>query len=402
MSESIICGQCPDVYKLDAIEVLLGEERVMSLAELQGTSRVRHAPHKRSFFRTVAGMPAAGRSNGLPDLGEGVMRLRAYKFRCPRGHDVSGNPGAQLGLAILGVSGSSKTHMLPALIRELDDMSRLRPVGVTLSDALYPNPKLTQDVLKVYRRGERLEATPPGAMRGPYGYKLLVARDPYDPEPQLHSLQLFDIAGEDLEHVARIAENAKFILVCRAIIVLIDPSEILPTQFDSAMISNERARIDAASDIRRAIRVIADTLAEVRGLASSRSLQIPICFVVAKADAVDWTGGFDWSGQTDRVLACASDGDGDLTGALCASSGETRDALVRMGGGLVVDEIESRFADQWIRYAPASATSAMPRPVAVDGEIAWVEHPQPNGAALSLLQVLDMAGVLPNRAREGA
>ena len=120
-----------------------------------------------------------------------------------------------------------------------------------------------------------------------------------------------------------------------------------------------------------------------------------MCFVVAKADAVDWTGGFDWSGQTTRVLA-AVEHDG-LTAALEVSSAETRDALVRMGGGLVVDEIESRFAERWVRFTAASATSAMPASAPSTEGLGWAGWPEPNGVALSVLQVLDVAGILPRR-----
>lgn len=320
-----------------------------------------------------------------------LKRLRPYTFQCPQSHIVDGSPGQQVGVAVLGPSGSSKTHMLPGLVRELFDLSTLRPVGVTLSNSLYGNPKLSHDVVEVYRRGRALGPTPPGKLLGPFSYKMQIGRGRRDPDPLRYSLLLYDIAGEDLAGIMKVVEKAPFMLRCRALMVLIDPYEFLPSQFESEPVS-DRARVDAARDVRGGIQVIAETLEEAWQVSSARDLDIPICFVLAKADAIDWTGDYDWAAQTSNVISAVRDG-GSLRSALVASSDLTRHAFAQLGGELVIDEIEDSFSPEMIRFAAASATSSMP--LTFDDAPHWADDPAPNGVGLSLLHLLDVAGLMP-------
>lgn len=403
VSDDIICGQCPAVYAPHEIDVFLNGEKTTTLALLLNQRGVgvqkRRSPRSKRIFRQVVGMPTEPARSPASRRTLHTSHLRAYTFKCPHEHTVDGNPGAQFGLAVVGATGASKSHVLAAMLREMYDMSALRRMGVTLSDAIYQNPRLAQDVVTIYRKGKSLEPTPAGSMLGPYGFKLTIGRGIGDSNASEYSLLLYDVAGEDLDDIVKVAENASFILLCSAIVVLIDPVDLLPTQFDPAGTASERARIDAARDVRGGIQVLANTLKEVWSKRTSRDLEIPICFVIAKADAIDWVDGFSWERHTSQVIAAAAHG--GLSDALIASSNATREAISRMGGDLIIDEIEDRFDASWIRYAAASATCAMPIQNADGKQEGWADEPMPNGVALSVLQILELSGLLPRPSDSG-
>lgn len=389
MNDKIICGQCPAVYEPEEIDAYVGESKASTLALLNDrSSAAGETTQGRRLLRRALGLPGTPTASG-PNV-EVLARFKAYTFRCPRGHVVDGNPGAQFPLAVLGASGSSKSHILPALVCELDDLMALSGIGVTLSDTLHTNPRLNQNVIRLYRQGRDLPPTPPGQVSGPFGYKLLVGKGRADPDAARYSLLLFDVAGEDLASTVRIAEKAPFMVLSQALLVLIDPVGFLPTQFDDGRIVNRRDRVNAARDVRQGIRVIAETLAEVWGLRSSLELKVPICFVISKADSIEWGGVLDWGRATSSVLGAP-----DLAGALSQSSTDTRDAFVVLGGELVADEIEERFDPAYVRWTAASATGAMPLEVEDADGNQWTDFPEPNGVALSMLQLLDLAGMLP-------
>ncbi len=391
VSNEIICAECPAVYRADQIKAFVGEEEVTTLAGIQPNGAAVKPSRSGRFLRAALGGGPKAPAKSQPNL-EGLGRFRNFVFFCPEGHEVDGNAGTQFGIAVLGASGASKSHWLPAIVREMLDMSALRKAGVTLKDALYQNPQLTRNVREVFRKGRRLPPTPSGRMLGPYGYKLTARSLDDSSTEEQYSMLLYDIAGEDLSGITRIVEQARFIILSKALVVLIDPVDFLPTQFDVGP-DNARTRLDAARDVRGGIQVIADTLAGVWEVPSSRDLNIPICFALAKADAIEWTGGFDWTGQTQAVVSAAAGG-GSLHEALMTSSSETREAFIDLGGELVVDEIEDCFRADTVRYVAASATSTMPIEHPEPGEREWMEDPEPNGVALSVLQVLDGAGVL--------
>ncbi len=393
----VICGECPKVYPSKEIAAYEGDRRVTTLADLQpgdGAGKGGAGFGKRAS-RAFFGIRTATGPVG-PDLEDGLRRLRDYTFYCPQGHRVDGNAGEQFPLAMLGASGASKSHMLPAIVHELDDKRALSSLGITLTEALYGDPKLALDVRDLYRNGLRLRRTDPGTLLGPFGYKLKV-RAPDGGRDHKLSLILFDVAGEDLQGIVKIADKARFILLCRALMILIDPQDFLPTQFESGIAANERAQIHAARDVRSGIRVIAETLAEVWNVDSSRQLPIPVCFVLAKADSIEWRSGFDWKTQTDDVIAAGA-GEDDLAAALQESSDATRAAFQACGGQLVLEEIEDLFDARWVRYAPASATSTMPKDEPDPSGREWEDYPDPNGSALALLQLLALAQVLRPRA----
>jgi hypothetical protein len=398
MSAYIVCAKCPGkVYAPHQIDAYVDDNGpVTTLASLQPASTGTKRRSRKRFLRALVDGPG-GRS-GSPMLSEtNFERLRDYRFRCPEGHLVDGNQGIPFGLAVLGPSSSSKSHLLPALVHELDDDSALRSLGVTLSNALYQDPQLKADLVQVYDKRNILEATTEAAdVIGPYGRKLRIGRTSGDPYATEHSLLLYDVAGEKLTTIIDIVQSASFAIIAKALLVLIDPVDFLPTQFDGAAVLSERTRTTAAIAVRDGVRVIADTLSEVWSVRSSKFVPVPICFILAKADAIEWTGDFDWTTQTDLVLNAASDGI-DLTTALCTSSDATRKAFLDLGGERVVQEIEDSFDADRVRFAAASATCAMPVENAEHGESSWTEDPKPKGVALSVLHVLNLAGLVPQK-----
>jgi hypothetical protein len=126
---------------------------------------------------------------------------------------------------------------------------------------------------------------------------------------------------------------------------------------------------------------------------SSREVPRPICFAISKADAVHWPGNFDWAAQTTQVIEAVSGGV-SLRDSLIAFSGATRQAFEELGGELVIDEIKECFHPDLVRYTPASATSTMPLQPADSEGREWVDDPEPNGVALTVLHLLDLAGVV--------
>jgi hypothetical protein len=269
---------------------------------------------------------------------------------------------------------------LPAIIRELDDLRTLRSVGVTLRRGLYTASKLGDDSAMIYVQKRVLERTSRDeGVLGPYGYRLRVRDLPED-----LSLLLSDVAGEHVSDIMRLAGTAQFVLLSQGIIVLLDPNGFLPSQFDSGAVS-DHDRLSAAIRARESVRVIVDALAE-GWFMRSKEMEIPFCFVIAKADAVSWDD-FDWAAETGAVLR-AADGGHDLRDALLESSHRVEAAFKSIGGEIVLEEIDDLLDRRWVRFAAASATSAMAK-----SSEEWAEDPVPSGVGLAILQILDMADV---------
>lgn len=385
--KKIICPRCPDVYSMSEITAYENEQPVGTLAELTAPVVNGDSGRRRTKRLARAALGIRDQVTREPNYAA-VKRLRARSFRCPRGHEVDGNPGDQLPIAVIGSSGASKSHVLAGIVRELDDQRSLAAHAVKLTPAIHSDPKIKADVNLVYGQGGTLEPTARGELQGPFSHRLTVG------DKQRYSLMLFDIAGEDLQTVVTIAERAQFVVVSRGILVLIDPDGFLSSQFDAGRAARtETMRIDAARDVRDGIRAVADALIEVWGVDNSTELEIPVCFAVSKADAVDWPDWYDWTGQT-RTVAERTQAGASLQQALVDSSTDTREAILELGGGLVVEEIEDLFDSRQVRYASLSATSTMPATIPAQGQIAWESLPKPEGVGIAMLQLLELAGIV--------
>jgi hypothetical protein len=310
-----------------------------------------------------------------------LNRLKDWTFTCPKGHSVDGNRGYQIPLAVVGASGSSKSHFLPGLIWETNLLRALSPIGVTLRQGPFTSSQLNYSVRQLYEEKKILPPTPPSEVAGPFGYRLTIRSAGDDAR---YSLLLFDVGGEALSSISKISEQAKFVLLAQSLVVLIDPQHVVSTRFDEIDAGVvERERVIAAAKVRDNISLLADALEELWE-GSMKQIPIPTCFVIAKADSLTWT--FNWESETECVMAAAQQGH-VLRGALLASSNRVKNSFINFGGSLIVEEIEERFAESRVRFVASSATSEMP----VDG--AWV-NPTPAGISLALLHVLDMLGTI--------
>jgi hypothetical protein len=392
MTNEIICPQCPAVYSTAGITATYGNE-ITTLAELNGGDG--DAPHpddgarRGGLFSRIAARPEPVAppldERPRPDLDQ-IRRLRAWTFTCPEGHEVDGNRGASLPIAVVGESGSSKSHFLPGLVWELDSKRALGALGISLREAIYTKIDLIQSMSLIYESHKVVGHTPPGALLGPYGYRLSIRHS--DHQDDRYSLLLFDVAGEDLGSIVNIAKNAKFILMCRGIVILIDPVGILSTQFDLVAPTEQSLR-SHLNTVRKGINRLADTLEEIYHVSSHR-LDIPIVVAIAKADCIQWQ--FDWPTQTAAVLDAFQKGQG-MAEILEGASRSVKEVLASSRAELLVEEISDRFDDRVTRYVAVSATSEMPYKPDAEGEAIWGE-PDPNGAALTLLHILDMIGAL--------
>jgi hypothetical protein len=399
---SVICGRCPDVYSPEQIRAIHGDDE-KTLAELQ---RMASTPAQKSrWSKQKKRVPREARTFAPANLTGAIEVLKDWTFKCPNDHEVDANAGPPLPLAVVGEPGASKTHFLPGLVYEMYDLNRLAKIGVRLRHTAYVNPTLETRKQRLYEFGERLPRTRGGSLDGPYGYKLVVRTEVDEGRKDLeYILQLFDVAGENFDTIVQIASNAKFIYLCRGFIVLLDPSGLVSTAFDMGE-QTRAAAVRTQANVRKSIGVLADAL-EYVWRRPVKELGIPICFVVAKADSVDW--GFDYRSQTEEVVARIAAGESP-TAVLTEASTAAQDAFVAVGGDHVVDEILERFDENYVRFAAASATSEMPlRSEAEDpgaqgseteavgfsesgprGARVW-RDPEPAGISLTFLQVLNM------------
>jgi len=390
-SRDIICVECPDIYSEYEIMAKRGDES-KPLVEVLGRSRPdsrsdtgRHAKRTvRRLFGRDSHLDTADTRAGESDTSNvqreklrNLSRLKDWSFTCPKGHTVDGNRGHQIPLAIVGASRSSKSHFLPGLIWETNLLRALSPFGVTLRQGQFTSSRLSYSVRQLYEEKKVLPATPPTEVAGPFGYRLTIREGGEDAR---YSLLLFDVGGEALSSIARIGEQAAFVLLAQGLIVLIDPERVVTTLFDEADAGViDRERVIAAAKVRDSITFVADALEELWD-GSMKEIPIPTCYVIAKADSLCWT--YRWETETAKVVEEVRSGRG-LRRSLTESSQRVKEMFSDYGGALIVEEIEDRFSMSRVRFVAASATCEMPT---ADG---W-ENPAPAGISLALLHVLDM------------
>lgn len=393
IARDIICAECPDIYSEREIVAHRGEENkplVDVLGETKGEAAEvasrRAKGFRRLFAREEVVDASTARSATSTNLQReklrNIARLKDWTFTCPRGHTVDGNRGLQIPLAVVGSSGSSKSHILPGMIWETNLLRALSRLGITLRQGPFTSSQLGYSSRQLYNERKILPPTEADAVSGPFGYRLSIREGMNESR---YSLLLFDVGGEALSSITKISEQAPFVLLAQGLIVLIDPQHVVSTQFDSADAGiNERERVIAAADVRDSITLIVDALEEMWD-GSMQNIPIPACFVVAKADSLSWS--FDWAAETGRVIEETLNGI-DLHKALTDSSERVREQFAQFGGELIVEDIEERFASSRVRFAAASATSEMP------GADGW-ENPTPAGISLALLHILEMLGRVP-------
>src|SRR5215467_10668491 len=273
-SRDIICAECPEIYSEEDITATrenesrpLVEVLGRTKPDLRASAEVQKAGTASRLFGRESRRNATD-SETLRDTAslqreklKNLSHLKDWTFVCPRGHTVDGNRGYQIPLAVVGPSGSSKSHFLPGLIWETNLLRALGPVGVTLRQGPFTSSQLSYSARQVYEDKKVLPPTPPNKVAGPFGYRLTVREAGEDTR---YSLLLFDVGGEALTSIARIGEQAAFVLLARGLVVLIDPQHTVSTLFDEAnVIVAERERVIAAARVRENITLVADALEEL-------------------------------------------------------------------------------------------------------------------------------------------
>jgi hypothetical protein len=390
ITRDIICVECPEIYSEYEIMAHRGNE-ARPLVEVLGRTKAsetgRPTSPKSTGFRRLFGREPIEESPTRPiatttlqrDVLRHLNRLKDWTFTCPSGHTVDGNRGLQIPLAVVGASGSSKSHFLPGMIWETSLLRILSPLGITLRQGPFTSSQLSYSSRQLYNERKILPPTPPDALSGPFGYRLSIREKN---EESRYSLLLFDVGGEALSSITKISEQAAFVLLAQGLIILMDPQHVVSTKFDAPDTGiNRRERLIAAADVRDSIGLIADALEELWD-GSMKQIPIPACFVIAKADSLSWH--YDWAAETPKVIEETLKGR-NLRESLIDSSDRVRAEFVEFGGETIIDEIEERFDPARVRFAAASATSEMP------GPNGW-ENPSPAGISLALLHVLEMLG----------
>lgn len=406
MDRPIICAQCPGIYSESEITgrqdetekplvEILGADAGFREGNLTANRPTRTSAWKRLFGKDPGRTPSRTRFDSETENQARALvnldRLAQWTFTCPNGHEVDGNRGLQIPMGVVGPSGASKSHFLPALIFETDRLMALRTAQIRLEPAPFTATELEYMVGQIYEKRAVLDPTPPDEVKGPFGYRLQIK---HGNSSKRFSLLLFDVGGEALSSITRIRERAPFVLLAKALIVLIDPQDVFETRFDSAGVAVVGTdRVVAAARVRRSIAQVVDALEELWGR-SMQEIPIPVCLALAKADSMTWA--FDWDKETERVLEHAQD---DLHLALTESSSAVRDQLHKNGGALLVEDVEQRFHPDRTRWVAVSATSEMPRTDA-DGHPIW-SSPTPKGASLALLHILDLLGHIVPRETSG-
>lgn len=392
VTRDIICVECPDIYSEYEIIAHKGDES-RPLVEVLGRTKTgdtgRPASAKSKGFRRLFAREPIDESTPTTSVVTSTLqkdalrhlnRLKDWTFTCPKGHAVDGNRGFQIPLAVVGASGSSKSHFLPGLIWETSLLRVLSPLGITLRQGPFTSSQLSYSSRQLYNERKILPPTPPDALSGPFGYRLSIRENE---DESRYSLLLFDVGGEALSSITKISEQAAFVLLAQGLIILMDPQHVVSTEFDVPDAGiNKRARVIAAADVRDSIGLIADALEELWD-GSMKQIPIPACFVVAKADSLSWS--YDWAAETSKVIEATVNERTSLREALIDSSNRVKAEFAAFGGEMIIDEIEERFDPNRVRFATASATSEMP------GTDGW-DNPTPAGISLTLLHILEMLG----------
>jgi len=385
LAEEVVCIKCKTTYSPSQIVGTLGD-RTATLTDLR---------------RGIVGRTeASGRANRMwtrvtgrierPDISSRIDALRGWTFHCPADepHAVDGNAGLAFPVAIVGRSGASKSHFVPAIPWEVKVLGSLDPLDIVLQEPIWKTedaPDLGPDISEIFVEHRVPPATKADevGVRGPYTYRLFVQRG-RDRE-KLLSLYLFDAPGEFFEKIEVIADQSPYLLLARSVIVLLDPSDLVDTRGQERLLTTNEKNI-ALSDSADLVNRIADAFKQTYAV---DDFPVPVCFVLAKADAIDTR--FGWSGETASVIEEAREHPGQLGRILRDASDRARDACRDLGLDRIVRSIEAQYPSELTRFALASATS---QSVSSSGsDRAW-EDPVPNGVGLALLQLLSMTGVL--------
>jgi hypothetical protein len=442
LKDEVLCSKCGRAYPPDLITGIRNGQRE-TLSDIRaGIFRDESEQISRSK-RLLA--RAAGRTARDGTKRVGIERLKDWTFYCPGRSDLSGsqrsdgeatpdadtadttpepangphrvdgNAGLSFPVAVIGRSGASKSHFVPALPWELRILATLDELDVVLEDPVWKgpdDPDLTPEINNIFIH-HRVPISTRAAVgvRGPYAYRLTVDRG-LESE-RLLSLFLFDTPGEFFENLNTIATYSPYIVLARSVVILLDPDGLVVRRGKGGRPSPK----DSALAITDAIALITRVADAFREEFHSDEFPVPVCIALAKADSI--VTDFRWNVETERVISEFGEGRA-IRDILVDSSSRAREEFLNLGLERIVRAIEAKFPSDGVRYCFSSATSesativkpdstdpshqAQPFEAESDERMAttydprrkWV-NPTPNGVGMSLLQVLDMTFPLENR-----
>jgi len=205
--------------------------------------------------------------------------LRSAWFRCPnpsqdtKEHHLPAalaSYGEGLVIGIIGATRSGKSHLLAAMMYEIDRLG-LQPHGLSAAplDATGHNRYFRDLVRPFVTQGQQLGRTDPQESVSSYTDSLLVTSS-----TGTKPVTFFDVAGGDLQQSGR---TTRFLAGAGALLFVVNPSMALGAQTadDPSPEAGERAPNDKA---------FATVLSRLRHPASPRFLDIPAAVVVTKSD----------------------------------------------------------------------------------------------------------------------
>ena len=203
---------------------------------------------------------------------EDVPSRACYECEYPLPPDIDERPAVVV--AIVGVNGVGKTHLLAASLTEAYARRGLAPLGCTefVPSEVSSTRFMVDYNHPLFRRNEVLAATQAEAATRfePLVFNVTLA----DGHP--FSLVVHDIAGEVLGDYRRRAEAATFLRAARGIIFVVDPRDIdmLRDQLPDWILENDQTGFDQGA-------LLAGCL-KTDGIPDDRL--IPVAITIAKAD----------------------------------------------------------------------------------------------------------------------
>lgn len=332
----MFCAGCDDRYPVSAVQIKSGEGAILgSFTELGLSIDVVRSGR---FFRRRRSEQRIQHPDRKTD--RKLVAQGAWPS-CPLGHALPPNLEHSHVIAVLGETGSSKSHYLAALVRVLDE-------GDTGNDDIHlaaaneeAHDLLREDAPTVFVRRTCLPKTI--RTRGPFIYELTVGTAYGSGETKV--ISFYDVPGEAFRREAEQAEKATHAISAAAFIFLVDPTSI--PELGLTAFKPELMPEPANGDVVNALAMVLRRLGTLR----RGELGRPFVVTVSKADLLLLSDparellGDDLIG---RLGDPAADGRGPMDDTI-------RDMLLATSARGIVRAAETQFGRANVRYSMMAA-----------------------------------------------
>jgi len=361
------CPLCPGWWRLEDI-IAVGDDG----SETAWDKVILRVGSERPSIRRPFSKWRSPNSPSLTKQQRADIAAKNYTLSCPYGHRLTNSLASTSVIGLIGNVYSGKSHFLAGLAYEIVYQNRLEALGIDVFSEDASGIAMDDRIRTVYGEGRVLPATERGLIGGPYTYRAI--RGSGTRRQARTDLTFFDIAGEECFNVSRSASLLSYIFDAKGIILLVDPGG-LPSR-DQPL--NSRNDISPLAT-RAMVDSLADAIETVTGI-PARNWPNVISVVITKFDSVPLASEI-WPPEFWLDGSQLPDGRSDASRALKAYSTRSRDALVELGGGGIAAAAETRFGEDKVYFAAASATNQE----AVDGK--WL-NPMPVGCSIPLAQIM--------------